>query len=577
MIILLFFAFLAGFVTIAAPCIWPLLPIILSVSSTGSRRKALGVVLGIMTSFAIFTLSISYLEKFLHIDPNVFRLVAVIALILFGVAMLVPSLGIVLESAINRLLAPFRTRFKAGEAGFTQGYLIGFSTGLVWAPCSGPILGTVATLAAIQAVNFRIILVALVYILGLGIPLFLFALAGNWFFNFSKRLSRYTAAIQRVFGLLIIVAAVLIYTNYDKVIQLRILKIFPSYGNFLNKVEDNPEVSERLSELLDQTEVLKPAVAVSEKLPDYGEAPELAGIAEWLNTSVPLSLAQMRGKVVLLDFWTYTCINCVRTLPHVKGWYEKYKDDNFVVIGVHTPEFAFEKSTANVMGALKQFNIHYPVALDNDYETWRAYRNRYWPSHYLIDINGHIRYKHFGEGDYEEMDKAIRSLLKEAGYRVSGKEASSHADTAPFGVTPETYLGRSRIKYCVSREKVKGGRQTFSLPERIGKNCFAYDGVWDISDESATPKKGSALEIHFNASKVFLVVSPGADGDRIKLFMDGELLDSGKAGADVIRGYLILDTNRLYNLVDLKGKVESHLLRLEFEDDGDALYAFTFG
>ncbi len=581
MITLYLFSFLAGFVTILAPCIWPLLPIVFSASSGGGKRRPLGITLGVMTSFSLFTLSVSYLEKAFHINANIFRLAAVIVIGLLGLSMIIPSLGTQFENFINRLLSPLQNCFKKEGGGFIAGYMTGFSIGLVWAPCAGPILATIATLAATQAVNTKVVLVTLVYVSGLGVPLFLFSLTGSLFFSRVRRLTKYTGRIQQIFGLVMIIAAVLIYTNYDKKIQLKILDIFPSYGNFLSKIENNEKVEKELSALRgenkNETKNTVVALAPSESLPDLGPAPEFAGIAQWLNAPAPLSMEQLRGKVVLIDFWTYSCVNCVRTLPHVIGWYEKYKDKNFVVIGVHTPEFAFEKETQNVRNALGQFKINYPVAQDNDYKTWQAFENHYWPAEYLIDANGHIRRTHFGEGHYDEMESAIRQLLNESGNTVEVKADLLEDTTPKYTRTPETYLGTRRIERFASNEKILGGTQMFSRPAVIPSNHFAYKGTWNISGEAATASKGAVLEINFQADKVFLVIGPRAAGDQIKLFIDGKLVDESNGGADVKAGGVILEGERLYHLVDLKGKVTTHLLRIEFQNDGDSVYAFTFG
>ena len=576
MSILFLFAFLAGFVTILAPCIWPLLPIVLSASSGGGKRRPLGITLGVMTSFTIFTLSISYLEKILHVDANVFRLLAVVVIGLLGLSMMIPAMATAFENFINRLLSPFQSRMQKKGTGFGAGYTTGFSIGLVWAPCAGPILATIATLAATQAVNAKVVLVTLAYVSGLGVPLFFFSLAGSWCFARMRKFTQYTGRIQQVFGFVMIVAALLIYTNYDKAIQLKILSWFPSYGNFLNKIENNEKVAKELGALRGDKDIKTNAEGNSEDLPDLGPAAEFAGVAQWHNTA-PLTMQELRGKVVLVDFWTYSCVNCVRTLPHVTGWYEKYKDKNFVVVGVHTPEFAFEKETKNVARALKQFKINYPVAQDNDYQTWSAYQNHYWPAEYLIDAKGHLRRTHFGEGRYDEMELAIRKLLKEAGNAVDVGIDSLQDMTPKYQRTPETYLGSSRIERFASNEKVTGGSQTFSVPAAIPQDHFAYDGAWDVSAESAVAQKGSALEFHFKADKVFLVIGPRNEGDRIKILIDGQLVDPSTAGADVKNGEIILDGERLYNLIDLKGRVSSHVLRLEFENSGLAVYAFTFG
>lgn len=577
MLILLFFAFISGFITIMSPCIWPLLPIIISASSVSGKQRPLGITLGIITSFTIFTLSITYFEKIFHIDPNLFRIIAVIAIIFLGLSMMVPSIGLKLEGLINKIAAPFRNRIKSKGVGFTGGYVMGFATGLVWAPCSGPILATVATLAATQEVNIKVAAVTLAYIFGLGIPLFIFSLAGSWCFNIIRRFTKYTARIQQAFGLVMIIAALLIYTNYDKIIQLKILDLFPSYGNFFAKFETSGQVSEQLAVLKGKKEAGKTVKADVEGLPDLGEAPDFAGITKWLNTPGPLTMAELRGKVVLVDFWTYTCINCVRTLPYLTAWYEKYKNNNFIIIGVHSPEFAFEKETKNVENAIKQFKINYPVALDNDFETWRVFDNQYWPAGYLIDARGRIRKTHFGEGGYDEMEQAIRQLLEESGNPAATAAASPDDYASRYNITSETYLGLARLERFISNEQIVSGRQVFTHVSKIARDHFAYEGAWEISDEAAISEKGSSLEIHFRAEKVFLVINSNAKGGRIKLLIDGRPVDGSIAGSDVKDSRLVIDTERLYNLIDLKGRPGSHILRLEFQNNGISVYAFTFG
>lgn len=572
MIILLLFAFLAGFITILAPCIWPLLPIVLSASSGQGQRRPLGITLGVMTSFTIFTLSISYLEKLFHFDANVFRLFAVIVIAFFGFMMIVPAWGTAFENAINRILSPFQNKLQKQGAGFGAGYATGFSIGLVWAPCAGPILATIATLAATQAVDIKVIMVTLAYVTGLGIPLFIFAMVGSKVFSKMRQVNRYTGIIQKIFGLIMIMAALLIYTNYDKTIQVKILEIFPSYGNFLNTIENNDVVAKELSALRGDTHVGKPAAYLS----DLGEAPDFTGITEWLNSNA-LTIESLRGKVVLIDFWTYSCINCVRTLPHVTRWYETYKSKNFVVIGVHTPEFAFEKNVNNVKNALQQFKINYPVALDNDYGTWKAYKNRFWPAKYLIDAKGRLRYSHFGEGSYQETENAIRALIKESGNALDINPVATVDLTPQHKRTLETYLGSQRIERLVSYEDFTGEPQIFTRPKDLARDTFAYEGTWDVRPQYAKAFKGSNLEFNFTASKVFLVISPGTIGNQIKVTLDGKVVDQSNAGVDVNNGIMTLDQERLYHLIDLKGKVGNHLLRLEFEQDGIAVYAFTFG
>ena len=289
--------------------------------------------------------------------------------------------------------------------------MTGVSLGVVWSPCAGPILATIAALAVTREVSVDVVLVTLAYVLGVGIPLFLFASAGAWFFTKSHLISRYTGRIQQAFGIMMILTAIGMYTNYDTVVEATLLDTLPSYAHWQNTLEGNQLVQAQL-EMLTSKNVL-PTAAVA--LPDLGLAPDFVGITQWPNTSTPVSLSQLRGKVVLVDFWTYACINCIRTLPHVTSLYEKYKETGFIVIGVHTPEFEYEKRTANVERALKQFKIYYPVAQDNDYATWKAYHNRFWPAQYVIDTKGHLRMVHTGEGAYEEIETAVKVLLQEAG------------------------------------------------------------------------------------------------------------------------------------------------------------------
>ncbi|QQG40918.1 MAG: redoxin domain-containing protein [Candidatus Levyibacteriota bacterium] len=544
MIVLLFFAFLAGLTTILAPCIWPLLPIILSSSTTGGHRKPLGITLGIIVSFSIFTLSISYLVMLFHFDPNILRIIAAITIAFLGLTMIVPALLIRYESLITKLSSFIGGRPIASHHGFFGGFITGLSLGIIWSPCAGPILATIAALGATQAVNFQVVLVAIAYGFGVGIPLFLFSFLGTWLFQKSRFISAYTSHVQKLFGVITILTAIAIYTNYDKVIQLKLLSAFPTYTTFTNKLEGNDKVKEQLG-ILKGEKTKTPGIKKilkSSSLSNYGRAPEFVGISNWIG-SKPLTMQELKGKVVLIDFWTYTCINCIRTLPYVTSWYEKYKDKGFMVIGVHTPEFEFEKKTENVENAIKMYNITYPVAQDNNYAIWQAYNNQYWPAKYLIDANGNIRYTHFGEGKYEETEKAIQALLEEAGRKVDGKVVKVEDQTPKTRLTPETYLGKKR-----------------------GDGSVMFKGSWDILDEQAVASKGSILELRFYANKVFLVVTPATQKDRAKIFLDDKLI-----------GEMVFDVAKLYELVDLKGNIGDHILRIEFEQNGTAVYAFTFG
>jgi cytochrome c biogenesis protein CcdA/thiol-disulfide isomerase/thioredoxin len=581
MIVLLLFSFISGLVTIFAPCIWPLLPIILASSSTGGKSKPLGITLGVILSFAFFTLTLSYIIKIIPFDADLLRIIAVIVISFFGLTLLIPRLNRYVEGYVSRFSATSGVSGK-NKAGFWGGFITGISLGIVWTPCAGPILATIATLAATKAVNFQVVLVTIAYVSGIGITLFTFSLLGNILFKKSRFLNKYTGKIQQIFGVIMILTALAILTNFDKVLQVKLLHYFPSYSSLLYSLESNQQVTTQLNELRGNNSVdtnkIKMPVAKPGGLPELGTAPEFNGQYTWLNSS-PLKMKNLKGKVVLVDFWTYTCINCIRTLPYVTGWYEKYKEKGLVVIGVHTPEFEFEKKTENVKNALKQHSIHYPVVQDNDYEIWNSYNNQYWPAKYLIDSQGVIRYEHFGEGNYDETEHAIQKLLEEAGHKTSQDTVKVQSEVPSFNISPETYLGSARMQYLYPNGSVGNGTDNFELDESIPVNSFSYGGQWSIADEYGMSGTNASLAYHFHANKVFLVMRPGKINTsvRVKVFLDGKPIPQEFAGADVKDGILTVPSDNTYNLVDLHGNEDSHILKLEFNDQGTEVYAFTFG
>lgn len=558
MLILLLVAFLSGLLTILAPCIWPILPIVLSTSASGGHRRPLGVTTGILLSFTILTLTLSYLVRIFNFDPDSLRILAVAVIVFLGFVLLIPSLSSLLEGYASKLSSLFSA--KGGSttgmpgSGFWSGLLTGISLGIVWAPCAGPILATIAALSATRAVNSQVILITLVYMIGTGIPLFLFATFGSRLLTQSRVLSPYTGRIQQIFGVIMVITAIFIYTGYDRLVQAKLLNLFPAYSNLLYSLEQTNQVQSELNRL--QGREAKSTDVSKSYLPDMGQARDFIGVNHWLNSS-PLSLANLKGHVVLVDFWTYTCINCIRTLPFVTGWYEKYRDQGLVVVGVHTPEFEFEKKTENVENAIRMFKINYPVAQDNNYSTWNNFKNRYWPAKYLIDKEGHLRYEHFGEGQYEETEKAIQSLLAESGKTISSGTISMPDQTPKIHLTPETYLGKNRS-------------ETFS-------SVFKYLGDWRVENEFGESTQGSSLNLTFYANKVFLVITPNTSADLVNVNLDGKPIEAAFAGKDVKGGKIMFDTPRLYELIDLRGNPGEHLLRLDFGTQGTQVFAFTFG
>ncbi len=527
-----------------------------------------------MVSFAFFTLAIASLLRLFPLDPDLFRIVAVCMLLVLGMSMIVPALALLLERMVGKISNLFGQRQQEQQADFLHGFLTGLSLGIVWTPCAGPIFATIATLAATGNVSLSVMLVTIAYVCGLGIPLFLFTYGGQALFARYKGVSRYTGRIQQLFGILVLLTAVAIYTNYDTLIQAKLLQILPSYSEWLTRFESTATVRDALQQLQGKEAKQKTNSDVN-ALSQYGSAPEFTAIEQWINTK-PLTMQALKGKVVLVDFWTYTCINCIRTLPYVTKWYDTYKEKGFVVVGVHTPEFAFEKKTENVAEAVSRFGITYPVAQDNTYGTWNAFENRYWPAKYLIDHKGIIRYVHFGEGNYDETETAIRTLLQEAGETALPRIASVTGDTSSAHPSPETYLGSKRMQLLYPSGNSRNGLQTFTLEEDLPTNTFSFGGQWNVEDEYARSGQKATLVYHFTGKKVFLVLrSKSGRSSQVQLFLDGNSLTDQQSGKDVQGNMVQVSEDRLYELINLPTS-ETHILRLEFAPDIEA-FAFTFG
>lgn len=568
MLILILFAFIAGFVTILSPCILPILPIVLSSGLSGGHKRPLGVVIGFVLSFTLFTLFLSSLVKATGISADSLRTLSVAIIIFFGISLLLPQFQLVMEKLFTKLSSAVSPKTSQGT-GFFGGFILGLSLGLIWTPCVGPIIASVITLAATSSVTASAVLITLAYSLGTAIPMFAITYGGRKLLLRVPWLLRNTVRIQKVFGVIMIMVAFGIFFNFDRQFQAYILEVFPQYGAGLTSLEDNKAVKNQLEKVNEEKPLRE---AIDSMI--YPKAPELIQGGKWFN-SEPLKLEDLRGKVVLVDFWTYTCINCIRTQPYLRSWYDKYNALGFEIIGVHTPEFEFEKNEENVANAVKDAGLKYPIMQDNDYATWRAYENRYWPAHYLIDKNGKIRYTHFGEGKYDETEQMIQELLKETG--VAADREIANPEFSNDSQTPETYLGYLRMTNFASNEQPKHDQTSgYSLPSILPLNKFAFEGLWKIEKESAFPQKDAALEYNFTAKNVFLVMTPGEKSSRVKVYLDGDEVTGGNRGEDVVDGIVTVNSNRLYRLIKLQ-KAGNHILRLEFIDGDISTFAFTFG
>ncbi len=575
MIILIAFAFLAGVVTILSPCILPILPIILSSTIGGQntgKSRPLGVIIGFILSFTFFTLFLSTLVKLSGISADSLRLISVLVIAGFGASLLIPQFQVLVERMFSKLAAFMPS--SQGRTGFGGGVLIGLSVGLLWTPCVGPILASVISLAITGTVTFDAFLITLAYSLGTAIPMFLIIMGGQNALRRVPWLLANTGKIQKVFGVLMILTAIGIYNNVDRKFQTYVLNTFPQYGMGLTKFEDNENIKKQIEKLngkeTSSEDIGKPMYDLSNQKGPI--APEIIPGGVWFNSD-PLTLEQLKGKVVIIDFWTYSCINCQRTMPYLRKWWETYKDKGLVIIGVHSPEFEFEKSEKNVAQAIKDFKLTYPIVQDNDFTTWRAYNNRYWPAKYIIDKEGYIRYTHFGEGAYDETEKVIQDLLKETG----AKDVSNEINNPTYQIeakTPEIYLGYGRIDHFGSPEKIKqNALGTYTSPTNLGANQVAYEGNWNVMDEYANPQKGAKLHLNFESKEVFLVMRTKGSPAKVKVYLDGKLQNFGEHN---INGTVTVDKDTLYKLIKLPtpGK---HNLRLEFEDSNAELFAFTFG
>lgn len=566
MILLALFAFLAGLVTILSPCILPILPIVLSSSIVGGKRRPIGVVTGFIASFTFFTLFLTSIVKLFEIDPESLRLVSVVVIAGFGVSLLFSGVQALIEKMFGRLSSIIKTPSQSGD-GFWGGVVVGLSIGLIWTPCVGPILASVISLALTGTLDKGAVLITLSYALGTAIPMLLIVYGGRRVIDKVPLLTKNTSMIQKIFGVLMIMTSIMILNNWDRRFQTYILNKFPSYGAGLTKLEEQSVVQDKLDKL-GETKV---------ELPKGGkQAPEIIPGGEWINLppgSDGLRIEELRGKVVLVDFFTYTCINCIRTLPYLKSWDERYREQGLVIIGVHTPEFEFEKDLGNVKQAAEEHGLEYPIVQDNNFATWWAYNNRYWPAKYLIDKEGVIRYTHFGEGKYDETEDVIRELLIEAGAEKF-KERDNNPVYEVNTRTPETYLGYGRMQNFASPERVvKDGLFTYTAPSRLRVNEWAAIGSWKIGEEEASAEAGGELVMSFDAQEVYLVMRSGDGKSRVEVALDEQVQAQGE---DNVEGVVQVDEDRLYHLISLpeRGK---HVLRLKFIDSGTEVFAFTFG
>jgi len=595
MIVLLGFAVLAGAGTALSPCVLPVLPALLSAGGVGGRRRPLGIVLGLSITFTVTIVGVANVVDGVGLGSDPLRDVAIVVLLAFGVALLMPSLAARIEAPLSRLarLGP-RSR---GE-GFRSGLLVGGALGFVYTPCASPIL---AAVISVSAATGKTIAIALAYALGSALVLLALTLGGRRLFDRVRAAGR-GPLLQRALGTIMILTAVAILTNLDVNFDQFVAQHIPDV-NLTASLECSSTVTGHLHEISGRQPKFAPAngssacggsatkvhaapanasqaslLATAHGLQDIGPAPEFTETQDWFNTpqNMPLSLAALRGRVVLIDFWTYTCINCIRTLPYLKAWDATYRNRGLTIVGVETPEFAFEHDAGNVANAIRQFGLHYPVVQDNNMGTWNAYGNEDWPADYLIDSTGQVRYETAGEGDYAQTETAIRALLAEAGADVGGKSHPTGVIVPSEEATPETYLGTARAQGWINGP-MSGAHDYGSPPTgELSVNDFAFSGTWNISEQPAVAVSNAGIDVEFQAKNVYLVLSSaGGRPLPVQVLLDGHPISAADAGADVHRGAVTVTGQRLYTLVSLP-RDQRHHLSLRFAP-GVTGYAFTFG
>jgi cytochrome c biogenesis protein CcdA/thiol-disulfide isomerase/thioredoxin len=584
MALLILFGFIAGAGTALSPCVLPVLPVALAAGATGGRRRPLGIVLGLAVSFTFATVALVYVISALGLPNDLLRKLAIFVLLAFGITLMVPSLAARVEAWLSRFAGRAGIAGGGGD-GFWSGTAVGAGLGLVYAPCAGPILAGVITVSASQPFTGGRLAVALSYGIGSAAVLYFLMLGGR---RLVAPLARRGTGLQVAMGAVMVVVALAMAGNYDVKFQNEIAGGLPGFlVNPTEGLEDTASARAALNDVRGESAHGVGAAAASapqpktgpnghSNLPVLGTAPEFVDNQQWFNTpgGRPLTLRSLRGRVVLVDFWTYSCINCLRTLPYLTAWDRKYRRAGLTIVGVHSPEFPFEKEASNVQEAIERNGIHYPVVQDNELATWNAYGNQYWPAEYFIDAKGRVRYAHFGEGEYGKKEQIIRQLLAEAGKKVPGEETHVHAIAPSATVTtPETYLGAARAERFIN-PMLSPGLHDFSAPSSLPVNEFAYHGRWRISLDSATAKGGS-LDLSFGARRVYLVLGSPGHSRTMRVLLDGRPISSSAAGSDVHDGVVTITDQRLYNLVDL-ARVEDHVLTL-VPEAGVTGYAFTFG
>ncbi len=575
--LIILLAYLGGILTIVSPCILPVLPFVFARADRSFARSTLPMLAGMAATFAIVATLAAVGGGWAVRANQAGRWAALVLLALFGIALVFPSVS----DRLTRPLVGLGSRLSEQQGqrdSLWSSLVLGVATGLLWAPCAGPILGIIFTAAALKGASFSTTLLLLAYALGAATSLALALLVGGKLFARMKRTLGASERIRQVLGLLVLVGVAAIALGLDTRVLAKLSSA--QTASLESGLARRLGASHEMGETAARTNRMGELV-----LPVEGTLPSLDGLGPWFN-GPPLTSQQLRGKVVVVDFWTYSCINCLRSIPYVKAWDERYRKNGLVVIGVHAPEFAFEREPTNVARAIKDLGIKYPVALDNGYVLWRALQNNYWPAHYFIDAEGRVRYHHFGEGNYDVSERVIRQLLAEAGHApigqpmrpIVGSGAEAAAAVDEIG-SPETYLGYARAERFTSPGGLLKDKPKSYVPAPLELNQWSLQGSWLDGRQSARSlAPGAKISFRFHARDLHLVLGSATGRPvRFRATLDGKPLGAD-AGVDATaQGGGTVTGQRLYQLVRQKAQVRDRIFTIEFLDAGVDAFSFTFG
>ena len=566
---LIIIGLLGGLITGISPCILPVLPVIFLTggaqsarfegdTAPASRARPYLVIAGLVLSFSLVTLGGSLLLGLLHLPQDLLRWAGIVVLLLLGVGLLIPRVEQWLEK-------PFQWLPRREVSNKGGGFGVGLALGAVFVPCAGPVLAAIIVAGSTGQIGVGTVTLTLSFAIGVAIPLLLFALAGRGLIERIRAFRTRERGLRIAAGVAMIALAVGLIFNVPQTLQ----RLLPDYtaGFQQDLAEQQGDALDLGGLVTDENRDLDQCTNGATVLEECGTAPAIRGIETWLNTpeGTALDLDELRGQVVLIDFWAYSCINCQRSIPHVVAWDEAYRDAGLQVIGIHSPEYAFEKDAGNVAAGIRDFGIEYPVALDNTLSTWTAYRNRYWPAHYLIDASGTVRHISFGEGNYAATEKMIRELLLDADPSADLPAATDVEDATPDvgSTTRETFLGSAKDVNYGGDGAYRAGSADYTFPDEQPADSFALDGQWRIETQYATPEQGGAgIRLNYRAAEVRTVL---AGTGEITVRVDG--------GAPTV--IAVDGTPRSYALLKAES---SRTGTIEIDvSPGVQVYSFTFG